>query len=93
MTNHFRTVPKNTNAPNTQNINFFDMPPESLPSTYFMILNTHLIILDLYGQTLQPHLTDYPQWRAEYDFIKERVGRHVATWIPTIMAWNKARNK
>ena len=93
MANHFQSVPKDRTAPNTRYINFFDMPPKSFPSTYFVILTTHLIILDLYGQILQPHLTDFPQWKAEYDAIKERVDRHVATWVPTIVAWKTARNK
>ncbi len=93
MANHFQLAPNNANPTNVRHINFFDMPPESFPSTYFMILNTHLIILELYGQVFQPHLTDYSQWKKEYDDIKERVGRFVATWMPTIMAWNKARNK
>ena len=93
MANHFQSVPRDRNAPNTRNVNFFDMPPKSFPSTYFTILNTHLIILDLYGRILEPHLTDFSQWKAEYDLIKERVGRHVNSWGPTIMAWNKARNK
>lgn len=93
MANHFQFVPKGTNTPTSRNINFFDMPPDSFPSTYFMILTTNLIILELYGQMFQPHLTDFQQWKGEYDVIKERVGRHVTTWRPTIMAWNKARNQ
>ena len=91
--NHFQSVPKNSNASNTRNVNFFDMRPESFPSTYFTILNTHLIILDLFGQILKPHLTDYSQWKMSHDVIKERVSRHFNTWKPTIMAWNAARNK
>lgn len=93
MANHFQSVPKGKNAPNTQTVNFFDMPPESFPSTYFMILTTHLTILDLYGQMFQPHLTEFSLWKKEYDDIKERVARHVTTWAPIIMAWNRARNK
>jgi hypothetical protein len=93
MANHFHAVPKDRNAPNTRNINFFDMPPESFPSTYFMILGTHLTILDLFGQMFEPHLTDFPKWKADYDATKGRVGRHVAKWQPTIAAWNAARNK
>jgi len=93
MANHFQTVPKDGNSPNSKNVNFFDMPPESFPSTYFTILITHLTILDLYGQILQPHLTEFSKWKAGYDAIKERVSRHVAKWRPAIMAWNAARNK
>jgi len=93
MANHFQSVPKGTNTPTTRNINFFDMPPKSFPSTYFMILTTHLTILDLYGQVFQPHLTDFAQWKAEYKNVKERVDRHVIAWKPTIMAWNATRNK
>ncbi len=93
MANHFQLVPKGTNTPRTRNINFFDMPPESFPSTYFMILTTHLIILALYGQVFQPHLTDLAEWKAEFDAIKERVDRHLIAWKPTIAAWNAARNK
>jgi hypothetical protein len=93
MANHFQSVPRDTNSPTNRNINFFDMPPESFPSTYFMILGTHLIILDLYGQMFEPYLTDYPQWKADCDAIKERIGRHITTWRPTIMAWNAVRNK
>lgn len=93
MANHFQSVPKDGNMSNTRNVNFFDMPPESFPSTYFMILTTHLTILDLYGQIFQPHLTEFSQWKEEYDDIKERVGRHATTWGPIIMAWNRARNK
>jgi hypothetical protein len=91
--NHFHVVGRDPNAPHTRNINFFDMPPESFPSTYFMILYTHLTILSLYGQILQPHLTDYQQWKSEYDGIKERVGRHYASWLPRIQAWSAERNK
>jgi hypothetical protein len=93
MANHFQSVPRDRNAPNTRNVNFFDMPPESFPSTYVTILNTHLLVLDLYGRILEPHLTDFSQWKADYGLIKERVGRHVKSWGPIIMAWNKARNK
>jgi hypothetical protein len=93
MANHFQLVPKGTNTTKTRNINFFDMAPESFPSTYFMILTTHLIILALYGQVFQPHLTDFSEWRVEYDAIKERVDRHVVAWTPTIVAWNAARNQ
>ena len=93
MANHFQSVPGDRNAPNTRYINFFDMPPKSLPSTYFMILTTHLTILELYGQILQPFLTDFPQWTADYAAVKERVGRNVTSWAPTIMAWNTTRNK
>jgi hypothetical protein len=51
-----------------------------------MILTTHLTILALYGQVLQPHLTDFAAWKAEYDAIKERVDRHLIAWGPTIAA-------
>ena len=93
MANHFQSVPRDRNAPYTRNVNFFDMPPESFPSTYFTILNTHLTILDLYARILEPHLTDFAQWKSEYDLIKERVSRHVNSWVPIVMAWNKARKK
>lgn len=84
MANHFQSVPKGTNTLTRRNINFFDMPPESFPSTYFMILTTHLIILVLYGQVFQPHLTDFPQWNAEYHDVKERIDRHLHAWTPSI---------
>jgi hypothetical protein len=45
------------------------------------------------GQILQPFLTDFPQWTADYAAVKERVGRNVTSWAPTIMAWNTTRNK
>jgi hypothetical protein len=93
MANYFKSGPKDRSTPNVRTINFFDMPPDSFPSTYFMILNTHLTILDLYGQILQPHTTEFAKWKSDDDAIKERVGRHVAKWMPTIMAWNTARNK
>ncbi len=93
MANHFQSVPRDQKPLNTRNVNFFDMPPKSFPSTYFTILNTHLIILDLYGQALEPHLTDFSQWEANHDLIKQRLGRHVNRWRPTIMAWNKARSQ
>jgi hypothetical protein len=93
MANHFQLVPKGTNTPTARNVNFFDMPPESFPSTYFIILTTHLTILALYGEVFQPHLTDFAEWKAEYDVIKERVGRHITAWKPAIAAWNAARNK
>lgn len=91
MANHFHAVQRD--APNTRNVNFFDMPSESFPSTYFMILKTHLDILDLFGQILKPHLSDYHKWKVDFDATKERVGRHVSSWVPTIKAWSAARNK
>jgi len=90
--NHFGLVPKGTNTPTQRNINFFDMPPDSFPSVYFVILSTHLTILELFGQILRPHMTDFTKWKTEYDNIKERVVRHIEKWKPTIRAWNIARN-
>jgi hypothetical protein len=91
--NHFRLVPKGTNTPTTRNINFFDMPPDSFPSVYFVILSTHLTILALYGEVFQPHLTDFAEWKTEYDVITERAKRHFIAWEPNMVAWNVARNK
>ena len=90
--NHLYLVPKGTNTPTTRNVNFFDMPPESFPSTYFMILMTHLVILKLYGEMLQPHMTNFSKWKAEHATVYERVGRFYKTWEPPIQAWNAARN-
>jgi hypothetical protein len=91
--NHFLTVPRDVNASNTRNINFFDMPGKSFPSTYFNIIFAHLAILRLYGQVLQPHLTDYEGWKSEHEGIGGRVGRHYAYWLPRIKAWSAERNK
>src|SRR5579872_3146902 len=35
--NHLNLVPKGANTRTTRNINFFDMPPDSFPSTFFVI--------------------------------------------------------
>jgi hypothetical protein len=90
--NHFNLVPEGANTRTERNINFFDMPPDSLPSAYFLILSTHLTILELLGQVFQPHMTDFAKWKTEYDNTKERVVRHMGQWKPTIQAWGIARN-
>lgn len=90
--NHFEQVPKEGRTPNKQSVNFFDMPVDQFITTYFLILNTNLIILDLYGQVLRPHLTDFPAWKKEYDDIKARVDRHFVKWQPEMAEYRKARN-
>jgi len=90
--NHFHLVPKGTNTATHRNINFFDMPSDSFPSTFFVILSTHMMILELFGQLFQPHLTDFDKWKTGYDNTRERVVRHIQQWQPTITAWNLARN-
>jgi hypothetical protein len=89
--NHFATVPKGANTPTRRNVNFFDMPADSFPSTYFMILTTNLVILELYGKMFKPHMTESAGWEKEYKDIKERVDRDLNKWKPTIMQWNARR--
>jgi hypothetical protein len=93
MANHFTQARQDSSLPNTRFISFIDMPPDSFPSVYFMILQTHLTILALFVEILQPHLRDFQTWKKEYDAIAERVMRHVTQWLPKIQAWNAARNQ
>jgi hypothetical protein len=93
MSGHFGTVPKDKNTTLTRHVNLFDMPPDTFVSSFFFILETHRIILQLFGRIFKPHTTDFSVWQKEYDYVEGKINRHIVTWGPRLKALNEARNQ
>jgi hypothetical protein len=92
MASHFGTVPKNKNTAGTRHVNLFDMPEDSLVSSFFFILDTHRLILQLFGRILEPYTTDFKAWTKEYLYVEGRLERHRQKWAPHVSALYAARN-
>lgn len=93
MANHFGTVPKGKNRAGKRHVNFFDLPPDSLVSSFLFVLNTHRLILQLFGRILEPYVRDFDRWKKEYLRVEEKLQRHTQRWTPNIMALNAARKQ
>jgi hypothetical protein len=93
MASHFGTVPRDKNTGGKWHVNLFDMPPDSLVSCFFFILNTHRFILHLFGRTLEPHTTDFNVWKKEYIYVAGKLERHRQKWAPHVGSLNAARTQ
>ena len=93
MANHLGNVPKVENTALRRRINFFDMPNDSLVSCFFLILGTHMMLLQLFGRILEPYMMEFNEWKKEYEYVQGKTKRHGQKWIPNVHALNAARNR
>jgi hypothetical protein len=92
MAGHYGTTRKEDVPPNISHISFFDMPKDSFVSSFFHVLNTHAVVLHMFGQVLKPYMPDFNDWKKEYDYVGEKLLRHFEKWRSNIIALNSARN-
>lgn len=94
---HFTTLSKEDKTTGRWHINFFDMPQDAFVSSFFHILGTHCMIVNLFGRMCEPYAGNSETWSkkyvSEYQYVAERVKRHFGKWSGNIAALNVARNK
>jgi hypothetical protein len=71
----------------------FDMPQDSLVSSFFYILSTHVSILQLLGRVVEAYTTDFSVWKKEYVYVEGKLKRHMQKVLPNVAALNAARNQ
>jgi hypothetical protein len=91
MAGHVAMAPKKGEM--THTLSFFDMPPNALIPTFVSIIQTHILILQLFGKVLEPYCTGMEAWKTELAFVIGRFLRHSQKWEPSIKAQRRAPSR
>jgi hypothetical protein len=80
MAFHFGAVPEDGEEHRLR-VAMFDMKPDSLIPSFFFIVGTHSIVLELFAKAFARYNTDVAEWEREFGYFVPKLERHRVMWI------------